>query len=341
MKARPAIAITSSRFPLSPGYFAIAIPVWLGGGRPRRISLRSAPDPDTIDGLIVAGGADVAPDLYGYQPAPRKRYNRVRDLNEIWWVEHARERGIPVLGICRGAQLMNVAAGGTLHQAVRTAYRNARYPHHPIAHLTFRKRVFVDANSVFGRLVGRPELMVNSLHKQAIDRIGRGLKVTAREQNGVVQTIEDVQHGFCIGVQFHPELLIYRAVFRRLFRALIACALRLHSSRSRSTISVEATMKVSRNDPCPCGSGKKYKHCCYARDMEQRAQAAEAEAAKAAEEAAQAGPEADEAEPDADGAADDARRRDHQKDRSRFQGDNRGKSSSFRPRATRGAQRGS
>ena len=106
-------------------------------------------------------------------------------------------------------------------------------------------------------------------------------------------------------------------------------------------------MKVSRNDPCPCGSGKKYKHCCYAQDTEQRAQAAEAEAAKAAAEADQAVSEADGAdaadagaEASAD-AGDDARRRDHHKDRSRFQGDNRGKSSSFRPRATRGAQRGS
>jgi putative glutamine amidotransferase len=119
---------------------------------------------------------------------------------------------------------MAVSHDGTLHHAVHKAYRNARYPRHPLSAIYFRKAIRLHPDSKIRRIIRRAALNVNSLHSQAIRHAGRGMVVTAREANGVIQTIEDPSRPFYIGVQFHPELMIYRRKFREIFVALVDAA---------------------------------------------------------------------------------------------------------------------
>ncbi|TVQ39947.1 MAG: gamma-glutamyl-gamma-aminobutyrate hydrolase family protein [Spirochaetaceae bacterium] len=232
MANRPLIGITSSAHRVSPSYILLWLAVRLAGGRPCRIGVRQRGGAELVDGVILAGGNDVSPSLFNRSRKPLHRYDPARDALELRVLRVARQRRIPVLGICRGAQLMNIAHGGTIHMAVRKAYRNARYPHHPLAHLTFRKLVEIVPGSLFARVMGVSSLMVNSLHRQSIDDPGDGIAVTAREVNGVAQAIEDSTMPFYLGVQFHPELMLYRAAYRRLLRTFIGSAAEETAERS-------------------------------------------------------------------------------------------------------------
>lgn len=194
-----------------------------------------------LAGIIISGGPHVHPQLYESPSVNRRQHARhmhfvsrarvligrraaLRDIAEASLVSQCRERGVPVLGICRGAQVMAVAAGGSLHPSVHRAFRGARYPHHPLGYMTFRKLITIEQGSALHRTLGTTELAVNSLHRQAVASLPDDLPVTAREANGVVQAFEDPVHPFFMGVQFHPELLVHRIVYRRLFRALVRAA---------------------------------------------------------------------------------------------------------------------
>ena len=116
---------------------------------------------------------------------------------------------------------MAVANSGRLHPSLVTTFPHARYPRHPLAYLTFRKKVYLTPGSLMENIFQARDVWVNSLHRQAIDEPGPGFVVTAREGNGIIQAIEHTQKGFCLGVQFHPELMIHRKTMRRLFRVFI------------------------------------------------------------------------------------------------------------------------
>ena len=129
----------------------------------------------------------------------------------------ADSRGLPILGVCRGAQTLNVARGGTLHQHV-DGHRQAQLatvPTHEIA---------IALHSTVGRIVGRTRLEVNSFHHQAVDRLGAGLAVAARADDGTVEAIEDRSRGFFVGVQWHAETLVDLPTHHSLFRALVRAA---------------------------------------------------------------------------------------------------------------------
>jgi putative glutamine amidotransferase len=119
---------------------------------------------------------------------------------------------------------MNVAAGGALHMDVAAAFPGERYPAHWFEQLYFRKTVRIEPDSRLAAIVGHEDLPVNSIHSQAVHRIGDGLRVAARERNGAVQAIEDPRRRFWLGVQFHPEFLFYRARCKAIFRAFVAAA---------------------------------------------------------------------------------------------------------------------
>ena len=138
----------------------------------------------------------------------------------------ALSRDLPVLGICRGAQVLNVARGGTLH---------THLPDLPGVHLEHRQGepggaathgVQIEPSSRLAGLYGCARLEVNSFHHQAADRLGTGLTVAARSADGVVEAIEDPQANFCVGVQWHAEGLVSDGVHPRLFEQLTAAALR-------------------------------------------------------------------------------------------------------------------
>ena len=155
---------------------------------------------DALDGVVLQGGADISPLAYGQQPLrPEWAGDPVRDRFEIELVQACVAAGKPVLGICRGAQLINVALGGTLHQDI-PAHRSDGYDTH--AH-----EVRLEPDSGLARLYGElgPRRVV-SIHHQAIDRLGRDLAVEARSvEDNIVEAIRMKGKGYVCAVQWHPE----------------------------------------------------------------------------------------------------------------------------------------
>lgn len=143
-----------------------------------------------------------------------------RDELEQALLRDAERRGLPVLGICRGAQLMNVLAGGTLHRDLANFYREEPQPWTVLP----RKRVEVEAGSRLAEVLGVSRPLVNSLHRQAVNDLGADLRVCARESNGVIQAIEHPERRFWLGVQWHPEFLPQETEQRRLFTKLVEAA---------------------------------------------------------------------------------------------------------------------
>lgn len=188
---------------------------------------------DGLDGLLLTGGTDVNPGLYGQERHPAvAAVDPDRDRWERALVLGARDRGMPVLGICRGAQLINVALGGTLVQDLATQ-RPGTLDHvrdgQPMDSLAHPVRL-VPGPSRLGRALGResassPVLTVNSFHHQAVDVLAPGLVATAWAPDGVVEAFEAPGDAFLVGVQFHPEALTAdHPEFTALFRALVGSA---------------------------------------------------------------------------------------------------------------------
>jgi putative glutamine amidotransferase len=221
---RPTIGVTKPARGELASFWAVSCAVWLAGGRPRRLSAADSASLLGVDGLVLTGGPDVHPPRFQEAPKPDYAYDHAREGLELGLLAAALAADTPVLGICRGAQLMNVAAGGSLHMDVAERFHPTPYPRDWPTQLHFRKRIELAPNSQIAAITGRTRLWVNSIHSQAIDRVGAGLVASAREANGVVQAIERPASRFYVGVQFHPEFLIYRRPFRRLFRALVAAA---------------------------------------------------------------------------------------------------------------------
>jgi len=177
---------------------------------------------DRLDGVVLGGGSDIDPARYREEPAVETRYDSARDEFELRALEHAVGAGIPVLGICRGAQLLNVFLGGTLHQSLQEAVPGFR----PRRMIFARKGIVIDEGTRLHDIMQTTNLRVNSLHKQGVSRLGDGLRVAARDDLGVVQAIEGDggSHRFLVGVQWHPEYLLGSRSQRRLFRSLVRAA---------------------------------------------------------------------------------------------------------------------
>lgn len=223
MQTRPVIGITKPDHEGNFAYGFIWLSIWLAGGKPLKITPRNAKAVSGVQGLILGGGKDVFPALFQDEPEPKENYtyDHERDEMELYWLRRAENEEIPILGICRGAQLMNVAGGGKLHLDVSSAYKKANYPASWLSYVFYRKKITIQNGSLLHRILDRTIVRVNSIHKQSISTVAPGLVVTAREDNGVIQAIEKPGHDFYLGVQFHPEFLIYKKIFRQLFRKLI------------------------------------------------------------------------------------------------------------------------
>ena len=228
--AKPLIGITQPFKTFPGGYWALALAVRLAGGRPLKLN-------DTPEGkrqekgaeprpqaLILGGGRDIFPQHFFKKPKKGYLYDHHRDELELHWLKWAEARNLPVLGVCRGAQLMNVQRGGTLHMSLREAGAIADYPQHFWGYAFYRKTIRIQENSLLHRVMGVDSLRVNSIHSQSIEILGHSLQVSADESNGIIQAVEDPEMPFYLGVQFHPEFLIGRRPFRALFHALVRAA---------------------------------------------------------------------------------------------------------------------
>jgi putative glutamine amidotransferase len=162
---------------------------------------------DRVDGLLLSGGEDVEPSFYG-QPRSSEcgPSNIERDRTEIALVKAARERRLPLLAICRGPQLLNVALGGTLIQDIPAEVPNA-LGHEMRDDRTERVHdVMIDEGSLIAEAIGETRITVNSLHHQSVRDVARGLKVTARAPDGIVEGLESESDDWWVmAVQWHPE----------------------------------------------------------------------------------------------------------------------------------------
>jgi putative glutamine amidotransferase len=186
---------------------------------------------ERLDGLVLTGGGDVAPARFGEQRHARtEAVSEARDSLELEVTERALHEGRPLLAICRGVQLLNVALGGSLHQHIPDAYPASAIDHtqrEPRQQATHPVKVMVERTRV-GAIVGAAELHVNSFHHQAINRLGRGLRDVAWAPDGVIEALDGPDaRGFVVGVQWHPEDLVeHDPAARNLFTALVAAARR-------------------------------------------------------------------------------------------------------------------
>ncbi len=215
---KPCIGVTSTKRGGRYMWWFYWLSLKLMGARPVRLV---APVEDLasreFDGLIIGGGDHISAELYQGEPILDVRIDPARDALELALLERAAPLDMPVLGVCRGAQILNVFYGGTLHQDVRRVFTSMPKMWTPLP----AKRVSLDDGSRLAKIMGDESLRVNSLHNQAVDRVGGNLRISGRDEFGVVQSIEDPAASFRIGVQWHPEFLIYRARHRALFRAFV------------------------------------------------------------------------------------------------------------------------
>jgi len=221
----------------------------LYGAKAIKITTLGNVDISTCKGFVIAGGADIDPRLYGEQLEKElkeekneqfwlKSYlllplvflvrffssstdstqaDRARDKLELEIIEYAYKNNLPILGICRGMQLMNIYRCGTLHKDIKAFYTET--PH--INTLLPKKTIHITKDSLLFKILGHERYRVNSLHHQSIDQLGKGLKIVAKEENGVIQAIEEKKHPFYIGLQWHPEYLLQFKPQRALFYHLI------------------------------------------------------------------------------------------------------------------------
>jgi gamma-glutamyl-gamma-aminobutyrate hydrolase PuuD len=170
---------------------------------------------DVLDGIVFSGGSDLDPEAYGAEAHPETRDLRPdRDRTELELLRGALERDLPVLAICRGSQLLNVARGGDLVQHLPEIVGDDKHKVTP--GLFAAHDVAVDPESRLGSLIGT-EARVESHHHQGFGRIGAGLDVVAHAEDGSIEAVEDRGRRFTLGVLWHPE----EGADRRLFAALV------------------------------------------------------------------------------------------------------------------------
>ncbi|BCJ42407.1 gamma-glutamyl-gamma-aminobutyrate hydrolase [Actinoplanes ianthinogenes] len=225
---RPIIGITTYELPASWGVWRdlpttlvpsdYAAAVTLAGGR---AVLLPPDDRDTdvlrmLDGLLFSGGPDISPGLYGAEPGIHTVTHPERDEAELLLLRAALDRDLPVLGVCRGMQLLVAAAGGALHQHLPDVLGHER--HRPAPAVYGRHDAVFTPGSRIAGLMGE-DVTINCFHHQGVADPGK-LVVTGRAEDGLPEAVEDLDRSFVLGVQWHPEV----GRDKRIFGALVAAA---------------------------------------------------------------------------------------------------------------------
>jgi putative glutamine amidotransferase len=180
---------------------------------------------DGLDGVVLAGGDDLDPSLFGEERhLMAKAIDPDRQAFEFALLAEIERRATPVLGVCLGSQVMNVHRGGSLHQFLPDVNREDPIEHRRLDDWGARHAVRVEPQSNLAHLLGQTELTCNTSHKQAVHHPGSGLRVVAWAPDGVIEGTEDPSFPFYIGVQWHPERQNDENVHLRLFEGLVAHA---------------------------------------------------------------------------------------------------------------------
>ena len=213
--------------------------VQTGGGIPIILPPNDTIDTNNLlsalDGLILSGGGDIDPGMFGEEPWPENgNIDPQRDFFEISLATRALEKKMPLLGICRGIQVINVAAGGTvcqdIAQVIGRPYKHTQQA--PRWHVTHS--IKIKKKSTLFNIIGVETLRVNSFHHQMVGDLAPDFIISAYSGDGVIEGIEmPGEESFCVGVQFHPENLCQRhPVFRKLFEALTVASSRYLSNKT-------------------------------------------------------------------------------------------------------------
>jgi putative glutamine amidotransferase len=216
----PLIGVTTSR---RGGWRSYLMHRWaLGRAGARSVRLiPGAPLPsEPLHGLVIGGGDDIGAEIYGGEVMPDVRIDPERDTMELDLLRMALPLGLPVLGICRGSQMLNVALGGSLYTDIYKIYVEAP----KMRTVLPKKTITIVKDSRLDRILRCNPCSVNALHHQSVDKLGKDLRVVARDESGIVQAIESETAPFLLGVQWHPELLFWKPPQRRLFSALAEAA---------------------------------------------------------------------------------------------------------------------
>ena len=188
---------------------------------PQQLTSAEAKDiVSSLDGLMLCGGRDIDPSRYGQSPHEQaEEPDKLRDSLEEQLLSAAIDADVPFLGICRGAQMLNINRGGTLIQHLPDVVGDNRYQK---GNAEFTPAdVEVDKSSILGSLVGEKVSNAALYHHQAIDDLGKGLKITAKSEDGIVEAVELADHPFGVAVQWHPEQTLDDL---RIFEGLIEAA---------------------------------------------------------------------------------------------------------------------
>ena len=237
--SKPIIVLTSGRRNLSTKSQA-AQDVWTGcninyatsvlrsGGVP--VLMPYVDDIDSVhttlkaaDGIIFTGGGDVISLIYGEEPHPKSYYqDPARDEMELAAAQMAIEMGMPILGICRGIQVLNVALGGTLVQDISSEIPNSSRHFSGALTPLLLHNVDVEENTLLAEIFGETSLAVNSWHHQAVKDLGKGLKINCRARDGVIEGIESSDGKPILALQCHPEeVAADYPIFQKLFDWLV------------------------------------------------------------------------------------------------------------------------
>jgi putative glutamine amidotransferase len=254
----PVIGISGPDTAGEAAWFFSALSVFFSGGWPVRIRPSNTKYFQHVDGLVIGGGADIDPMAYKdkdfvqeyldktLQDKKKTLWSRVK-LFFSWWyfpfvyfirkyfsresskldkerdelefqlIHQAMEKKLPILGICRGSQLINVYFKGDLYQDINRFYYEEPNPRgiFPV------KTVYIKDNSKLKQILGLEKLSVNALHHQAVKKTGQGIDIVAREANTLPQGIEHEDHHFVLGIQWHPEFLLFQNRQRNIFKTLV------------------------------------------------------------------------------------------------------------------------
>jgi len=242
-KQVPIIAVTGPNKGGTTAWLCTALSVKLAGGQPVRIM------PATFDctlnyaGIIIGGGSNIHPDNVKQEQQPvvkrslflrfkenlfypmeffsgwsKPTYDKERDAMEMKFIDFALAHHKPILGICRGHQLLNAKLGGTLYESTLPLLKKRMRIRSPFPRKTV---IYTQADSLIADIAGDDPIKVNAIHSQAVGKPADELKVTAKEKSGITQVIEKKGSDLVLGVQWHPEYLFYMAVHRNIFKWLI------------------------------------------------------------------------------------------------------------------------